>query len=125
LRSEITFTGGIAAIDWNQFGGLESDLELSDHTTSISSLVSQFDLFPERVTVDPVDARSAAGERSKVKAIFLVQFERKPGKHQVFHDRHGWYCADHGAQCPAVEAARQYRRQRPEARGQRNSAPPS
>ena len=48
----------------------------------IFEIVSQFDLFPERVTVEPVDARSAAGERSHVKAMFVVQFERKPGKHQ-------------------------------------------
>lgn len=68
--------------------------------------VSQFDLFPERVTVEPVDARSAAGDRSRVKAIYVVQFERQSGKHQVFHDRHGWYCADHGQRCPAVEAAK-------------------
>ena len=85
--------------------------------------MSQFDLFPERVTVETIDARSAAGERSQVKAIFLVQFERKPGKHQVFHDRHGWYCADHGSKCPAVEAARRHRGQRAESRGQRNPGP--
>jgi hypothetical protein len=45
-----------------------------------------------------------------VKAIFLVQFERQPGKHQVFHDRHGWYCADHGPKCAAVEVAKSRRR---------------
>jgi len=68
--------------------------------------MNQFDLFPERVTVEPVDTRAAAGDRSKVKAIYVVQFERQPGKHQVFHDRHGWYCADHGPKCPAVQAAK-------------------
>jgi hypothetical protein len=68
--------------------------------------LNQLDLFPERVSVEPVDTRSAAGERSKVKAIFVVQFERRPGKHQVFHDRHGWYCADHGPACPAVYEAK-------------------
>jgi hypothetical protein len=68
--------------------------------------MNQFDLFPERVTVERVDTRTAAGERSNVKAIFVVQFERQPGRHQVFHDRHGWYCAEHGPSCPAVQAAR-------------------
>ena len=68
--------------------------------------MNQFDLFPERVTVEPVDTRAAAGDRSKVKAIYVVQFERQPGKHQVFHDRHGWYCADHGPKCAAVQAAK-------------------
>jgi len=71
--------------------------------------VNQLDLFPEHVTVEAVDARAAAGDRSNVKAIFVIQFERRPGKHQVFHDRHGWYCADHGTDCPAVEAARRFR----------------
>jgi hypothetical protein len=68
--------------------------------------VNQLDLFPESVTVDRVDARAVAGDRSNVKAIFIVQFERRPGRHQVFHDRHGWYCAEHGPTCPAVHAAR-------------------
>jgi hypothetical protein len=77
--------------------------------------VNQLDLFPERVTVEAVDARAAAGDRSKVKAIFVVQFERRPGKHQVFHDRHGWYCADHGPTCPAVRAAKSRGRHSPDA----------
>ena len=67
--------------------------------------MNQLDLFQERVTVEPVDARAAAGERSNVKAIYVVEFEWKPGRHQVFHDRHGWYCAEHGPACPAVHAA--------------------
>ena len=71
-----------------------------------NSAVSQFDLFPERVTVNRIDARATAGERSNVKAIFVVEFEFRPGHHQVFHDRHGWYCAEHGPSCPAVQAAR-------------------
>jgi len=68
--------------------------------------VNQLDLFPERVTVEAVDARTAAGGRSHVKAIYVVEFERRPGRHQVFHDRHGWYCAEHGPACAAVQAAR-------------------
>lgn len=78
----------------------------ASHPPIFPNSVNQLDLFPERVTVEAVDAREAAGERSRVKAIFVVQFERRPGKHQVFHDRHGWYCADHGPKCPAVQAAR-------------------
>jgi hypothetical protein len=78
--------------------------------------VNQLDLFPERVTVERVDARTAAGDRSNVKAIFVVQFERRPGRHQVFNDRHGWYCADHGPTCPAVQVAKS------KVRGQRSEA---
>ncbi|HEX6316602.1 MAG TPA: hypothetical protein VFZ73_17140 [Gemmatimonadaceae bacterium] len=74
--------------------------------------MSQFDLFPERVIIEPVEARAAAGERSRVKSVFIVQFERTPGRHQVFHDRHGWYCAEHGPECRAIEAAREHERGR-------------
>lgn len=84
--------------------------------------MSQFDLFPERVTVERVDARSAAGDRSRVKAIYIVQFERKQGRHQVFHDQHGWYCAEHGQACSAVEVARHHRGQKPDPKGQRPEA---
>jgi hypothetical protein len=91
--------------------GLENDGQWivtfkASHPPIFQHSVNQLGLFPERVTVEAVDARAAAGEGSNVKAIFVVQFERRPGKHQVFHDRHGWYCADHGPTCPAVQAAR-------------------
>ncbi|HEX9564793.1 MAG TPA: hypothetical protein VF981_12505 [Gemmatimonadaceae bacterium] len=72
--------------------------------------MDQFDLFPETVTVQRVDTRAAAGERSRVRALFVVRFERDPAAHQVFHDRHGWYCAEHGPGCRAVGAARKGRR---------------
>jgi hypothetical protein len=68
--------------------------------------VDQLDLFPERITVHRMDARKAAGERSRVSALYVVRFEREENAHQVFHDRHGWYCADHGPACRAVAAAR-------------------
>jgi hypothetical protein len=67
--------------------------------------VNQLDLFPERVIVEAVDARAAAGERSKVKAIFVVQFERRPGKHQVFHDRMDGIAPTTG-RCQQIDAAR-------------------
>ena len=85
--------------------------------------MTQFDLFPERVTVERVDARSSSRERSRVKAIFVVQFERQPGRHQVFHDQHGWYCAEHGQKCPSVDAAKQHRGHRPQATGQTDRSP--
>ena len=68
--------------------------------------MNQLDLFPERVVVERVDARTVAGDQSSVKAIFIVRYERQPGRHQVFHDRHGWYCADHGPKCAAVRVAK-------------------
>jgi hypothetical protein len=71
--------------------------------------VSQFDLFPERVTVESVDVRTAAGDRSRIKAMFVVRFERSGSAHQVFHDKHGWYCAEHGQECRAVGEAKKLR----------------
>lgn len=72
----------------------------------------QLDFFPERVTVEPLDVRAVAGERTRVKAMFRVRYERETGSHQVFHDHHGWYCADHGTDCRAVGAARSRARTR-------------
>ena len=68
--------------------------------------MDQLDLFPERIIVERIAARATAGEASRVKALFVVRYEREGTPHQVFHDRHGWYCADHGPLCRAVAAAR-------------------
>jgi len=68
--------------------------------------LNQLDLFPELVSVQRVDARAAAGARSRVRDLFVVRYEREDRPHQVFHDRHGWYCAEHGPDCRAVGAAR-------------------
>jgi hypothetical protein len=67
--------------------------------------VDQLDLFPERVSIERLNGRSA-GAQSRVKDLFVVRYEREQVAHQVFHDRHGWYCADHGPGCRAVVAAR-------------------
>jgi hypothetical protein len=63
---------------------------------------SQFDFFPERVSVEALDPRAAAGGDTRVEALYRVRFEREREYHQVFHDRHGWYCAQHGPACRAV-----------------------
>lgn len=73
---------------------------------------SQLDFFPERVVVEALDARAIAGGRSRVRAMFRVQYEREDAPHQVFHDQYGWYCADHGKDCRAVAAARGQRHPR-------------
>ena len=77
--------------------------------TPTPAAVDQFDLFPERISVDRVDTRSA-GTQARLTALFVVKYEREAGAHQVFHDRHGWYCAEHGRECRAVTAARSRRR---------------
>lgn len=63
---------------------------------------AQFDLWPQRVFVDELDARAMAGANTRVSAMYKVRYERERGVHQVFFDHHGWYCADHGPACKAV-----------------------
>ncbi|HEX4933412.1 MAG TPA: hypothetical protein VFV33_09550 [Gemmatimonadaceae bacterium] len=62
----------------------------------------QFDLWPQRILVEELDAKAIAGERTRVRAMFKVRYEREGGVHQVFLDHHGWYCAEHGPACAAV-----------------------
>lgn len=63
----------------------------------------QFDLFPERVSVEPLDPKMAAGARTRITAMFVVRYERERGVHQVFVDHHGMYCGEHGRACRAVK----------------------
>lgn len=62
----------------------------------------QFDLFPEHVSVEPLDPKAVAGSQTRIVSMFVVRFEREGGVHQVFVDNHGTYCADHGRDCRAV-----------------------
>lgn len=62
----------------------------------------QFDLFPERITIEELDPKAAAGASTRVEAMFRVRYERERAPHQVFFDQYGWYCADHGPECRAV-----------------------
>ena len=62
----------------------------------------QFDLFPERIIVEQLDAKAAAGASTRVEALYRVRYERERAPHQVFFDQYGWYCADHGPNCKAV-----------------------
>jgi hypothetical protein len=71
---------------------------------------SQFDFFPERVIVEALDPRAAAGGDTRVQAMYRVRYEREREVHQVFHDRHGWYCAQHGRECRAVREVTARRR---------------
>lgn len=62
----------------------------------------QFDLFPERVSVEQLDPKAVAGSQTRIVSMFVVRFERESAVHQVFVDNHGTYCADHGRDCRAV-----------------------
>lgn len=70
---------------------------------------AQFDLWPQRVFVDALDARIVAGANTRVVALYKVRYEREAEVHQIFLDHHGWYCADHGPSCKAVREAAERR----------------
>jgi hypothetical protein len=59
-------------------------------------------MFPEPRHVEVVDPRVAIGPRTRVSAVYRVRYGKAPLVHQVYRDRHGWYCAEHGPKCAAV-----------------------
>lgn len=65
----------------------------------------QLEIFPESRHVEAVDPRVAIGPDTRVSAMFRVRYGERPQVHQVYHDRHGWYCAEHGPRCSAVSDA--------------------
>ena len=67
-----------------------------------ASSPQQFDLFPQRVQVQQLAPKSAVGTGTRVEKMFTVKYEREHAVHQVFLDKHGWYCAEHGPGCAAV-----------------------
>lgn len=66
----------------------------------------QLDLFPVKPSVEPLDARAIVGPRSAVEHLVRVRMRPNDAPHLIFHDRHGWYCEEHGADCHAVRLAR-------------------
>lgn len=64
--------------------------------------VPQLELFPERVVVEKLDPRAAAGDRTTVKSLHRVRIGDDVRWHRVFSDRHGTYCDEHGPHCRAV-----------------------
>lgn len=69
--------------------------------------VVQTELFARPLVVERLDPRAVGGERTRVQGVYLVrQFAGAP-QHRVFHDRHGWYCEEHGPTCRAVAIAKE------------------
>jgi hypothetical protein len=62
----------------------------------------QLEIFPEVRHVEMVDPRVAIGPETRVSALYRVRYGEARQVHQVYHDRHGWYCAEHGPACSAV-----------------------
>lgn len=68
---------------------------------------AQFDLFPVKPLVEVLDARAIVGPRSAVEHLVRVRMRPNDVPHLIFHDRHGWYCEEHGPSCHAVTLARE------------------
>lgn len=66
----------------------------------------QFDLFPARPEIEPLDPAVVASSGPNVKGIWRVRLGHARELHMVYHDRHGWYCAEHGRDCVAVRTVR-------------------
>ena len=68
---------------------------------------NQLDIFADPVEIHDLTPRLPAASRARVKGVWAVRLSRTSPTHRVFHDRHGWYCEEHGADCPAVRAAKE------------------
>lgn len=71
----------------------------------MSDKLVQLEIFPEVRHVEALDPREAIGPETRVAALYRVRYGDAGRVHQVYHDRHGWYCAEHGPRCSAVADA--------------------
>ena len=62
----------------------------------------QIEIFPEPRYIEVLDPRAVIGPDTRVSALYRVRYGDAAPVHQVYHDRHGWYCAEHGPRCSAV-----------------------
>ena len=68
--------------------------------------LSQLDLFPFKPVIERLEPRRVVGPRTAVQDVVRVKMGATEAPHIIFHDRHGWYCEAHGAQCGAVQLAK-------------------
>lgn len=68
--------------------------------------VIQLEIFPDPPPeIEEIDPREAIGPDTCVSALYRVRYPVAKQVHQVYHDRHGWYCGEHGPGCHAVSDA--------------------
>ncbi|MBV9879559.1 MAG: hypothetical protein JO180_03645 [Gemmatirosa sp.] len=67
----------------------------------------QIELFPIPLVVERLDPQRVGGARTRVTDVYLVRLRAGAAPHRVFHDRHGWYCEEHGAACDVVRPLRE------------------
>ena len=68
----------------------------------LSATYVQLEMFPEARHIEAVDPRIAIGPDTRVSAMYRVRYGDARAVQQVYHDRHGWYGAEHGPKCSAV-----------------------
>jgi hypothetical protein len=66
---------------------------------------AQLDMFPAIGEVESLDPRIVIGPATQVSGLYRVRYGGAATVHQVYHDRHGWYCGEHGRGCVAVSDA--------------------
>lgn len=66
----------------------------------------QIELFPIAVTITRLKARTVLGAATRVRGVWKVEYPGERRAHLVYHDRHGWYCEEHGPTCRAVTRVR-------------------
>ena len=68
--------------------------------------VIQLQIFPDPPPeIEEIDPREAIGPDTRVSALYRVRYPEAKQVHLVYHDRHGWYCSEHGPGCNAVSDA--------------------
>jgi hypothetical protein len=72
----------------------------------VDRVAPQFDLFPEPLQIERLDPQRVGGAKTRVQGVYLVRRSAAAPVHRVFHDRHGWYCEEHGTKCPLVAEVR-------------------
>jgi hypothetical protein len=66
----------------------------------------QLDFFPVAREIETLNPRATIGPGTAVEALYRVRYANERAAHQVFRDKHGLYCGEHGTDCEAVYAVR-------------------
>ena len=77
------------------------------HDDTSLHVSSQLDLFPVTPVVEVLDPKAMVGVQTGVEHLVRVRPRPNDTPHLVYHDRHGWYCEQHGPLCGAVKLARE------------------
>jgi len=73
--------------------------------TALTDRYVQLEIFPEARHIEAIDPHAVIGRGTRVKALYRVRYGESRQVHEVYRDRHGWYCAEYGPKCPAVSDA--------------------